>query len=105
MKGGPTMPETPEPTTPSVAETQPRLHDVTRLLRQPGPIDPESQQVLAELVDELTRALETGNLPAAEVTHLAETTAHLAESLHHQQDLGLVGKARDRVERAVGNAE
>jgi hypothetical protein len=99
------MPETPAPGTPAVPEIQARLQDIARLLRQSGTIDPESRHALSELVDELSKVLKTADVPAAEVTHLAESTAHLAESLHHQREQGLLGKARDRLERAVSDAE
>jgi hypothetical protein len=97
------MPETPEPSKPAVPEVQARLKDVARLLRQSDSIDPESQQALAELVDELSKTL-AGPVPPDEVTHLAETTAHLAEVLH-QREQRLPFSVRDRLERALVNAE
>jgi hypothetical protein len=90
---------------PAVAEIQARLQDITRLLRQTGSLDGEARGTLAELVEELTQALAAENLPAAELSHLADTTAHLAETLHHQQDLGVVGKARKRLQRTLTSAE
>src|SRR5438105_1768783 len=99
------MPENVTPHSPAVAEIQARLQEIAALLRQSRSLDPAAQQALAELVDELTRALATENLPAAELTHLAETTAQLGEALHHQEDVGVIGKARQGLERAVGNAE
>jgi hypothetical protein len=99
------MPETPESKPSAVPEVQARLRDVARLLRQTSSLDLESQRALAELVDELSKALHAARVPPAEVTHLAESTAHLAESLHHQQERGLLDGARDRLERAVSSAE
>ena len=95
------MPETPS----SVSEIRTRLETVATLLRQSKSLDAEAQRTLADLVDELTRSLETENLPAAELAHLAEITDHLAYTLHNQQDLGIVAKARASLQRAVGNAE
>src|SRR2546423_1545238 len=105
LSGGSTMSETPESSPPAVPQIQARLQDVARLLRQTGSLDPESQHTLAELVDELSKTLDAAHMPPTEVTHLAESTAHLAESLHHRRERGLLGAARDRLERAVGNAE
>jgi hypothetical protein len=99
------MPETPESSTSSVSEIQARLNSVAAMLQKSGSIDPESRRVLVDLVDELSQALNAVKAPGEEVSHLAETTAHLAESLHHQQGTGILGKARDRLEMAVSNAE
>jgi hypothetical protein len=97
------MSNTPEPSQPAVPEVQTRLQDVARRLRQSDSIDSESQQALAELVDELSRNL-AGPMPPDAVTHLAETTAHLAEALqHHEKRLPIT--LRDRLERALVNAE
>jgi hypothetical protein len=99
------MPETPAPNPPSVPEIQARLRNVARSLREAGSADAEAQHALADLVDELDRALAGGTMPPAEVARLAESTAHLAEALHHQRDAGVLSKARNRLERAMLNAE
>ena len=99
------MPDTPSSTPPSVSEVQSRLHEVARMLRQSPDLGAESQRILAELVDELSTALQAANVPPAEVAHLAESTAHLAESLSQPQDTGLVGKARGRLEEGLIEAE
>jgi hypothetical protein len=96
------MPETPQPGPPPAPEVQARLQEVARALRQSTAIDAESQEALADLVEELSRSLRTSD--AAEVTRLAETTAHLAEALHHRQGEVPV-TLRDRLERAAINAE
>ena len=98
------MPENQEPT-PAVPDLKARLHDVASMLRRPGSLDPASQGALAELVDELSKVLERSRVPTAEITTLAESTAHLAESLHQKHDLGIVGKSRERLELAMTNAE
>jgi hypothetical protein len=99
------MAETPDSPPPAQAEVETRLEDVAQRLRQPGPLNPESRRALAELVEELRKILEETAVPPAEVTQLAESTAHLAESLHQPPDHGLLAAARDRLEQAVGNAE
>jgi hypothetical protein len=100
----PIMQETPESTS-SVSEIQTRLNDVAAMLQESGSIEPESQRVLIELVDELNKALLAVRKPGDELSQLAESTARLAESLHRQQELGILSKARDRLELAVSNAE
>jgi hypothetical protein len=99
------MSDTPEPSAPAVSAIQARLQDVARLLRKSSSLDPEAQRALAELVAELSKTLEKAPVPPTEVAHLAESTAHLAEALHHQNDRGMLGAARDRLERAVIRAE
>ncbi len=99
------MPDEPSADTPSVPEIQARLHEVAQALRKSATMDPLSRRMLAELVDELTAALTPGSVPPAEVARLAESTAHLAESLHQHENKGLLGSARDRFEEAVVSAE
>jgi hypothetical protein len=89
----------------AVPEIQARLRDIAGELRQSASLDPAARAALAELLDELTRTLQTEKLPPAELTHLAETTAGLAEALHHQQNEGIVGKAKEGFQRAVRGAE
>jgi hypothetical protein len=99
------MAEAPRPATPSVPEIQDRLQAAAHLLRRKGPLDREAKTALAELVDELGRILETTAVPPAEVTLLAESTAHLAEALQQQQQRELPVSVRERLERAVVRAE
>jgi peroxiredoxin len=93
------------PAGPAVPSIEARLHDVARLLRDSSSLDPESRRTLAELVDELGKALRSAPVPPAEVARLAERTTHLAESLHHRHDRERVQTMRDRFEQAVVNAE
>lgn len=89
----------------SVPELQARLHHIAQLLRASQPIDADSRQKLAELVDELGDALRSGQLPVAEAALLTETTAHLAESLHQTPTPTQRDTVRDRVEEAVVGLE
>src|SRR5260370_19386853 len=75
------------------------------MLQQSGSLDPEARQVLAELVDELGAALRASNAPPAEVAHLAESAAHLAESLHYHRERGILATAPDRLNAAVLQAD
>jgi len=99
------MPENPVPGTPSVPEIQARLHAVAQQLQRSHSLDPASRRALGELVQELSTAIQSAQVPPAEMAHLAESTARLAESLHHKHDQGLLSQARDRFEQAVIGAE
>jgi hypothetical protein len=94
----------PAPGTASVPDIQARLHAVAQLLQESPSLDPASQRALAELVDELSKAIRADQVPPAELAHLAENTARLAESLHHH-DQGLLARMRDGFEKAAVNAE
>jgi hypothetical protein len=95
----------PEPKPPSVEEIRAQLHQVAKMVRESRTIAPESQRVLAELVDELGTALQGTDVPPAEVARLAESTAHVADALHQQHDEGVLVRARDRLEEALLRAE
>jgi hypothetical protein len=85
------MPDKPQ-AQPSVPEVRARLHEVARMLQKSGALDPDARSVLAELVDELGVLLRSSGAPPAEVAHLADSAAQLAESLHRQQERGLPGR-------------
>jgi hypothetical protein len=97
------MPETPNPS--ALSEVQTRLREVARILRESSATDPASRLALRELVEELHTTLESTPAPAAEVAHLAESTAHLAEALHRQEEHPLPPTVRDRLAQAAFNAE
>jgi hypothetical protein len=79
------------------------LHAIAQLLRQADHLDPEAQKAVADLVDEMARRL----APAAstETAQLADSTAHLLQALHDQQDARAMMRARGRLEQAIVNAE
>jgi hypothetical protein len=99
------MTEQLQPGNSSRAEIQARLHEVARLLQTSDSLNAESRQALAELVDSLGDSLNKTDIPAGEIEHLAESTAHLAESLHHQHDQTILSRARERLEEAVVKTE
>jgi hypothetical protein len=104
------MPVNPEPQTPidpttRVAELRADLHDVAGWLREAHALEPQAQRALAGLVEELMKLLEKENLPEAELDHLAEMTGHLRAALHHQHELGVVGRVQEGFQRALSNAE
>jgi hypothetical protein len=89
---------------PSIREVQDRLHGIAQTLDKPG-LNPETLHALSKLLDELAEELSGANVPPAEVAHLANSTAKLVEALHPEKKQGLLGAARDRLERAVIDAE
>ena len=99
------MPEQPQPNPPSRPEIAASLHAVSQLLRQAHHLSPEAQETLAELVDELGRAIGSGTASPEELARLQESTARLLEAVHQQRDEGVVAAARDRLEEAVIGVE
>src|SRR5262245_28704692 len=99
------MPQPADAPTPDAAAARARLDDVTRLLAPADAASPELRRDLLALADELRRALDAGTMPTAEVARLADSTAHLAESLRRRHEEGVLGRARDRLEEAVLAAE
>src|SRR5262249_55046935 len=67
-------------------------------------IDPDVQQALADLVDELIRVMDP-HAPALEAAHLAESSTHLVQALHRKQHAGLLTAATERLEAAATRAE
>jgi hypothetical protein len=90
---------------PTVSQVQNSLHVIAQTLRQPGQLTPETQAALAELLDEVAGALQSGSVPSAEMAHLSESTAHLFQALHQRQDAGVLASARDTLEEAIVRAD
>ena len=84
---------------------QTSLHTIAEILRDPRPLSHEVRDVLAELIDELGRALSDTAVPPAEVAHLAESTALLTQAVHRRDAPGILGEARDRLDAAILGAE
>lgn len=91
--------------TPSLPDIQRRLAEVAALLRDSTALDAEARAVLAELVQELSGNLAGAPMASDQLTHLAGTTTHLAEALHHRRDPRRVAAWRERFEDAVNRAE
>lgn len=99
------MPEPLPSGSPISAEVHANLRAIARLLREPHRLAPPTQHELALVVEELETALEAGTVPEAEMAHLRDSTAHLAEALRHHHDEGLLAAARGRMHQAVAAAE
>ena len=82
-------------------EVEASLHAVSQLLREAHHLSPEAQQTLAELVDELGRALGSGTAAPEELAHLRASATRLIEAVRQRHDEGKMAAARDRLEEAV----
>ena len=99
------MPEQPAASSPGPSDIQNRLQTIAQRLRQAGHLDPQAQKELADIVEELGKTLAACPLPAADMAHLSDSTAHLVQALHEKHDTGLLASARDRLEEAIVRAE
>ncbi|HZT83579.1 MAG TPA: DUF4404 family protein [Gemmataceae bacterium] len=94
-------PAAPPPPTPPPSD----LHELARLLRHADHLGPEERRAVANLLEELGRALPSSALPADEKAQLTASAALLARALHEQQDEGVLAHARERLQEAAARAE
>lgn len=87
------------------ADALAQLREIARLLREVQHLDPRSQQLLADFVEELSKTLEAKTLPAQEASHLAECAAHLMQAVHQKKEKHVIVDARDRLEKAIVGVE
>lgn len=85
----------------SVSAVRGNLHAIALLLRQKNRLSPESQALLADLLEELGKTLEGNAIPSAEVARLTECAAQMVDAVHHGREPGLLEAAHDRLDRAV----
>jgi hypothetical protein len=95
----------PESTVTSASLVRTRLQDTAGMVRNSNSLAPNLRRALSELLDELSRALESPEAAPTEVTRLAEGAAHLAESLHQEHDHSLLRDTRDRLSSLLVHAE
>lgn len=86
------------------AELRAQLIECASLLRESRQLDEETQHALAALVVELSELLDP-DATTPQLSQLAESSAHLVQTLHAQQDPGLISAARERLEQAAARAE
>ena len=99
------MPEQP-PTDPQTGvQVQANLHELAQVLREADHLEPEAQDALADLVDELSKALTPATIGSSETAHLANSAASLARALHHEHNPTLLSAAKERLEKAALRAE
>jgi hypothetical protein len=94
------MPDQPDPPN-SAAAVRSNLHTIAQMLRQKDRLNPESQALLADLLEELSKSLRGNAIPSAEVAKLTECAAHLVDAVHHGHEPGLLEAAKNRLDRAV----
>jgi hypothetical protein len=95
--------QTPTPG-PGASVVRNNLQELAQVLRDADHLEPETQQTLADLVAELSQALEAGQLNSEVTGHLADSTAQLIAGLRQQQR-GLLSGARERLQDAAAAAE
>src|SRR5882724_8308208 len=94
-----------EPAPHSAAQLRGHLHTIATLLREVPHLGPEAQRLLAELVAELSDAMDAETVPAADLAHLADTAAQLVQAAHKGEQSGFLGKAQERLEGAAAALE
>ena len=90
-----------------MAEPSPsvNLHELAQKLREANHLGPEAQSAVADLLEELARALPPAGVAPAEASHLAESATHLAEALHRRHEAGALATALERFEASVARAQ
>ena len=96
------MPEQPSSPPPTAARVQAGLQELAQRLRQADHLEPEAQQALASLVEELSQTLTRPEVPSAEMAHLAASAAQLAQALQQRHD---TRRLRERLEEVALRAE
>ena len=82
-----------------------RLGDVAHLLQQSKHIAPDTLKHLGDLIEELRSHIHIKGIPEEELSHLAQHTAHLAESLCHDKDTNFLGNIINQLEQAASRAQ
>jgi hypothetical protein len=89
----------------TAAQARAQLQELARLLDENPPLDPDTRQRLASLVNELSAQLSRPDLAPAEAAHLMETVRLVSLSLERPHERGLVRSVRDRLQEVVARAE
>jgi hypothetical protein len=95
-------PQQPPATPPSAIPA--RLHEVARLLRGAHHLEPDAQQSLADLADELANTLNASGVPSAEEAQLGHLAGQLIQALHKGEEAPVTA-TRDRLQSAILAAE
>jgi len=99
------MSQPPSSDLPPDSSLETKLHSIAQFLRQADHLDPEAQQALAEIVDELSKALRSVPVSSEEAKSLADSTALLVRAVHQKHDQGLVAAAQERMRLAITRVE
>jgi hypothetical protein len=78
-----------------------RLRELARLLRQADHLEPEAQQALADLADEMANTLGASAVPSAEEVQLAQLAGQLIQELHQSEGAAPAAATRHRLQEAI----
>jgi hypothetical protein len=81
------------------------LHALAQTLREADTLGPEAQSAVADLLDDLAKAIPPAVGSAGETAHLAESATHLADALRRTEHVAALPAARERFEAAIARAE
>src|SRR5260370_7591412 len=95
------MPQHRSPDLPADANLEAKLQSIAQLLRQADHLGPEAQKALAEIVEELGKALHSATVSSEETKSLADSTAHLVRALHQRQNQELLAAAPGLRKQAI----
>jgi len=87
------------------ADVRSKLQAVSKALRCADHLSPDARQRLADLVEELSQAVDSPAAPSANAVHLSESVARLARAIEENHEPGLLESARGQIERAVVSVE
>ncbi len=90
---------------PDAAKVRTDLHEVARLLRTTSHLDAHVQQELANLLDELSQAIQANTAAPDEMLHLAQSATQLARELHQPQEAAKLEPAKARLQQALARVE
>jgi hypothetical protein len=86
-------------------QMQASFHDLAQMLRAADHLEPEVQEALADLLEEMSNALPPTVAARSETAHLASSAASLARALHQPHSPNLLSAAKQRLEQAALRAE
>jgi Domain of unknown function (DUF4404) len=86
-------------------QMQANFHDLAEMLREADHLEPEVQAAMADLLEEMSKALPPTAVAPSETAHLANSAASLARALHEQQSPNLLSAAKQQLEQAALRAE
>ena len=84
---------------------QSNLHEIAQRLREAENLDPEAQQALAEVLDELKDQLGTTPINAAQLEHFRASTSQLLRALERPHEKGLLESSRKKLDQAARSIE
>ena len=89
----------------SETDVRAKLQAISGALRDVDHLGPEARQRLADLGEELSRAIATEQGSPTNAAHLSDSVARLALAIQENREPGLLESARNRLEQAVVSTE